>query len=116
VQTVFGVDSVSVHTGSKPDSGVKHTAKAKKQIYVFIKWTLTSAPSSSQPAYSFSVSRGGKVILHSSAAGSQSSYAPGAYYVSWPIKLRKPGTYLVTGAVTLNGQTQQGTTTLKIVR
>jgi hypothetical protein len=116
VQTVFVVDGVSVHTGSKPDSSVKHTVKAKKQVYVFIKWTLTSAPSNAQPAYLFSVRRGGKVMLEHSAAGNESSYAPGAYYVSWPIKLRKLGTYVVTGTVTLTGQAQQGTTTLKVVK
>jgi hypothetical protein len=115
--TDFSVTSVSVHSKSDETSPVIRKAKAGKKIFVFVEWSLRSSPADAKPSYAFSATQGGRVVAQSSFQGSLASYPPDDYVVGWQTnKLKKRGTYVITGRVTLGGQSHESTTTFKVVK
>lgn len=114
VTTKFAIDSVSLHKDTKDTSSPVHKVKHGKKMYFFIDWTLSSAPTNAKPTYAYTAAIKGKVLYHNSFTGSRDSYPPDSYYAYFTVNLKKKGTYLITGTVTMNGQTQKGTTTVKV--
>lgn len=118
--TNFQIVAVRVEkNGSKPDFNLKNPPlrqiKVGTPVYLSVYWNLNSAPSNPQPVFHFSLRKGGKVVkdLKGTISGSYPTGYTFRDHISYTPK--EAGNYTLTIDVNLNGQSDEGTTSLKVL-
>lgn len=113
----FSLVGLAVHKKQKvadPQKASVKTVKVGKTVYLYIYYAVQSAPATAKVAATFTLTRNGAQVATRSFPHGLLAAAPNAFYEDVPYKLKKAGTYVFTGRITINDQPQQGHVTFKV--
>ena len=115
----FTVVAITVRKSGKIDDPSKPSAKQfkrGKKAYLYIYYTVRSAPANVQIADTFTVARNGAIIGIRTFQHALLAPPPNNYFDVVGFKLPKAGKYVFTGRLTISGQAEEGKVNFKVVK
>jgi hypothetical protein len=110
----FALNQIRIQAKNRVNAAAIHSVKKGSRIYLYLYWHLNGDLTGAKPSYSFTATRGGKMVLRKGFAGSRSSYSTGDYQAVFTMQLNKVGTYVFDGRIGIGSSSRTGTTSVSV--